>query len=129
MNATARILFLIIAILCGAATNTWAEIGASDFIVPDDRVDVILTRGDREVGTKGHTSETILTNVRVLASDPTAAKDKNSPQILAENTFTLELTPAQVEIIMASWPLGILSLTPHRQEDGVVQATTPASTK
>lgn len=128
MNAAARVLFLIIAIVCGAATNTWAESGAGDFIVPDDRVDVILTRGEREIGVKGHTSEAILTNVRVLAIDPTA-EDRNSRRILAGKTLTFELTPAQLEIFMASWPLGIISLAPHRQEDGVMQVTTPASPK
>jgi pilus assembly protein CpaB len=128
MDAAARILLLIIAIVCGTATNTWAESGAGDFIVPDDRVDVIVTRGDREVGAKGHTSETILTNVRVLAIDPTA-EGKNSRRISAGKTLTLELAPAQLEIFMASWPLGIISLAPHRHEEGVMQVTTPASRK
>src|SRR5712692_10474574 len=49
--------------------------GSGGFILPNDHVDVILTRRDRETerasGIESHTSETILTDVRVLAIDQT----------------------------------------------------------
>src|SRR5207247_9299012 len=55
------------------STEISAETGAGGFILPNDRVDVILTRRDKAAektaGVEIHTSETILKNVRVLAID------------------------------------------------------------
>ncbi len=46
------------------STEISAETGAGGFILPNDRVDVILTRRDREAerftGAESHVSETIL---------------------------------------------------------------------
>src|SRR5712691_346110 len=52
------------------------ETGAGGFILPNDHVDVILSRRDRAAekssgGIEVHTSEVILANVRVLAIDQT----------------------------------------------------------
>ncbi|MBX8828652.1 Flp pilus assembly protein CpaB, partial [Ochrobactrum sp. SFR4] len=51
------------------ATNIAAESSAGGFILPGDRVDVILTRADRNAANKSmpFLTETILENVRVLA--------------------------------------------------------------
>ncbi len=46
-----------------------AETGAGGFILPNDKVDVILTR--KLPGSERQMSETVLTNVRVLAIDQT----------------------------------------------------------
>jgi pilus assembly protein CpaB len=55
------------------AVEISAESGAAGFILPNDRVDVILSRRDREAekatGIETNVGETILTNVRVLAID------------------------------------------------------------
>jgi pilus assembly protein CpaB len=89
------------------------ETGASGFILPNDHVDVILTRRDREAekatGTEVHTSETILSDVRVLAIDQTVS-DKNGQKVVVGKTATLELTPKQVETIELSRQIGSLSL-------------------
>src|SRR5690606_153971 len=55
------------------STEISPETGAGGFILPNDRVDVILSRRERgdSRGTEGSTSETILTNIRVLAIDQT----------------------------------------------------------
>ena len=55
------------------------------------------------------TSETILTNVRVLAIDQTV-EEKNGQRVVVGKTATLELTPRQAETLAQSRQLGTLSL-------------------
>src|SRR5438270_472376 len=57
------------------STEISPETGAGGFILPNDRVDVILSRRDREAEKAGtgeaQVSETILSNIRILAIDQT----------------------------------------------------------
>jgi len=89
------------------------ETSAAGFILPNDHVDVILTRRDREAekaaGTEVHVSETILSDVRVLAIDQTL-EEKDGQKVVVGKTATLELTPRQVETIELSRQIGTLSL-------------------
>jgi pilus assembly protein CpaB len=89
------------------------ETGAGGFILPNDHVDVILTRRDREAekatGTEVQTSETILGNVRVLAIDQ-SVEEKNGQKVVVGRTATLEVTPAQAETLALSKQVGSLSL-------------------
>jgi pilus assembly protein CpaB len=89
------------------------ETGAGGFILPNDHVDVILTRRDRDAekatGTEVQTSETILGNVRVLAIDQ-SVEEKNGQKVVVGRTATLELTPQQAETLVLSKQLGSLSL-------------------
>lgn len=94
------------------STEISPENGAGGFILPNDRVDVILTRREREAGRSGgetQTSETILTNVRVLAIDQTV-EEKNGQRVVVGKTATLELSPRQTETLALSRQLGTLSL-------------------
>ena len=88
--------------------------GAGGFILPNDRVDVILTRKlDNPQGTdKIVNSEIVLSNVRVLAINQTYRQDKEGDQVtVAEGkTATLELDPRQTEIIAMIESVGELSL-------------------
>ena len=90
-----------------------AESGASGFILPNDHVDIVLTRRDREAekatGTETYTSRTILNDVRVLAIDQNVA-EKDGQKVVVGKTATLELTPKQVETIELSRQIGSLSL-------------------
>jgi pilus assembly protein CpaB len=93
------------------STEISPETGASGFILPNDRVDVILSRraqGDRGANASP-TSETILTNVRVLAIDQTV-EEKNGQRVVVGKTATIELTPRQAESLAQSRQLGSLSL-------------------
>jgi pilus assembly protein CpaB len=95
------------------STEISPETGAGGFILPNDHVDVILTRRDREAerksGVDTHTTETILTNVRVLAIDQTI-QEKDGQRVVVGKTATLELTPRQTETLALSRQLGTLSL-------------------
>jgi pilus assembly protein CpaB len=95
------------------STEISPETGAGGFILPNDRVDVLLTRRDREAekatGIEAHTSETILTDVRVLAIDQTI-EEKNGQRVVVGRTATLELSPRQAETLAVSRQRGTLSL-------------------
>ena len=95
------------------STEISPENGAGGFILPNDHVDVILTRRDRAAekaaGVEVHTSETILQNVRVLAIDQNV-EEKNGQKVVVGKTATLELAPHQAETLALSRQLGTLSL-------------------
>jgi pilus assembly protein CpaB len=90
------------------STEISAETGAGGFILPNDRVDVILTRRDK-AGPDTINSEIILPNVRVLAIDQ-APKEKDGQNALVGRTVTLELKPEQAETLARSRQAGTLSL-------------------
>jgi pilus assembly protein CpaB len=96
------------------STEISAETSAGGFIVPGDSVDVILTRRDRAAEKQGagetFTSETILSNVRVLAIDQTV-DDPNGQKTMIGKTVTLELNPSQAEALVLGKQLGTLSLS------------------
>ena len=92
------------------STDVTAETGAAGFILPNDRVDVILSRRDREADkATGVEAETILSNVRVLAIDQTVEEKGNQRTVIGK-TATLELTQRQTEILIMSRTTGQLSL-------------------
>ena len=85
-----------------------AESGAGGFILPNDRVDVILTR--KFEGTPPRVaSKAILSNVRVLAVDQTFTQAKDTRTVIGK-TATVELTPEQAELISSAQGAGQLSL-------------------
>jgi pilus assembly protein CpaB len=95
------------------STEITAETGAGGFILPNDHVDVILTRKEQspqgQQAGDGVISETILRNVRVLAIDQTL-EDKNGQKVVIGKTATLELGPQQAETLALSRQRGTLSL-------------------
>jgi pilus assembly protein CpaB len=92
------------------STQISPETGAGGFILPNDHVDVILTRRDAGKGAGAQQgSETILSNVRVLAIDQNVA-EKNGRKVVIGKTATLELAPQQAETLALAQHLGTLSL-------------------
>jgi pilus assembly protein CpaB len=83
---------------------------AGGFILPNDRVDVLRTYEDSS-RPKGdtHVSETILSNIRVLAIGQTI-QERNGEKVVTGETATLELTPGQAEIVTLAQKVGQLSL-------------------
>lgn len=80
------------------ATQIAAETSAGGFILPDDYVDVIMIR-QMEGEQKQYATETILSNIRVLAIDQTIQEDEKGDKTKVGSTATLELTPEQAEIL------------------------------
>jgi pilus assembly protein CpaB len=96
------------------STQISPETGAGGFILPNDHVDVILTRRDtaatKAAGGDVQTSETVLSNVRVLAIDQTIREKEGQRDVIGK-TATLELTPRQAETLTLAQHLGSLSLS------------------
>lgn len=93
-----------------------AKSAVAGFVFPGDRVDLILTQeipggGD---GPPLKASETVLRNLRVLATDQRTDKqtdDKGNTVVTAYSTVTVEATPKIAEKIAVSQTLGSLSLS------------------
>jgi pilus assembly protein CpaB len=87
---------------------------AGGFILPEDHVDVLLTRHDRAQeqanGIEALVSTTILENLRVLAVDQTV-EEKGGQKVVLGKTVTLEVTEGQAEKLALSHLQGTLSLT------------------
>lgn len=89
----------------GVSIPVSAASASGGYIVPNDRVDVVLTRSGADY------SETILNNVRVLAigkrlgevgstSDPSNPQEPSSQVFDGTQIAIIELTPAQAEVIL-----------------------------
>jgi pilus assembly protein CpaB len=77
----------------------------SGLVFPGDRVDIILTHDV----SAGRVSETILTNVRILAIDQLTNDQVQAPKIGKHATF--EVTPKQAEMVTVLSDMGRLSLS------------------
>ena len=94
-----------------AVSNT---AGVAGFVFPGDRVDMVLTQ---EVAGGGEgpplkVSETIIRNMRVLATDQRIDNKNEEGKVVVKtfNTVTLEVTPRIAEKIAVAQNLGSLSL-------------------
>jgi pilus assembly protein CpaB len=114
------------------STEISAETAAGGFILPNDRVDIVLTRRLKNPeGANGSTggndlivSEVILTNIRVLAIDQ-APKEKDGQNAVVGKTVTLELKPDQISILAASRQGGTLQLALRSLVDANAADVTP----
>src|ERR1700692_617077 len=96
------------------STEISAENGAGGFILPNDRVDVMLSKREKD---NVVTSQVVLANVRVLAIDQ-APKEKEGQNAVLGKTATLELTPGDAEILTRARQSGTLSLALRSIADG-----------
>jgi pilus assembly protein CpaB len=92
------------------AVSVSDENSAGGFILPGDRVDVVVTREiSQERGQRAFLSETVLFNVRVLAIDQVFDEDVSGGAMVGD-TITLELTPGQSETLALAQVVGDVSL-------------------
>jgi pilus assembly protein CpaB len=87
-------------------------IGVGGFLLPGNTVDVLAARQDRN---RRAITETILTNIKVLAVDQTAATEENTPVIV--RAVTLEMTPKQAEKLVKARTEGSIQLTLRNPEE------------
>jgi len=91
-----------------------AKTGVAGFVFPGDHVDLVLTQtvtGDETQPLKA--AETILRNVRVLATDQsteTVTNEEGKTEVREFRTVTLEVTPKMAEKIAVAQTIGTLSL-------------------
>ena len=82
--------------------------GVAGFLVPGDRVDVILTRDPGSQGQQDRVSDMILQNIVVRGTDQIADTERNKPQVV--RTVTLEVTPEEAQKLALATQVGQLSL-------------------
>ena len=92
-----------------------ATSGVAGFVFPGDRIDLVLTQevpggGD---GPPLRASETIIRNIRVLATDQrmNVRNEEGKPVVKSVSTVTLEATPKIAEKIAVAQTIGQLSLS------------------
>jgi pilus assembly protein CpaB len=96
------------------STEIAPETAAGGFILPNDRVDVLVTRHIKDPDARGTMQDIIVTevvvrNVRVLAIDQ-APKEKEGQNAVIGKTVTLELKPEQNLLLANARQAGTLSL-------------------
>jgi pilus assembly protein CpaB len=100
--------------------------GVAGFIFPGDRVDIVLTQTvEAPNGDEGDlkASETIVRNVRVLATDQRVDSkgEDGKPVVKTFSNVTLEVTPRLAEKIAVADKIGSLSLTLRSLADNTAE--------
>ena len=94
--------------------------GVAGFVFPGDRVDLMLAQSVEGDGQPLKTAETVIRNLRVLATDQRSAppdvaatklEGEGQPDVRTFNLVTLEVTPRLAEKIAVAQSLGTLSLS------------------
>ncbi len=94
-------------------TNDVAGVGG--FVLPNDRVDVLMTR---TVGPNNHgvqVTQVVAENVRVLGVDQSDDQEANKPVVV--KAVTLQVTPDQAQSVTLAQTVGALSLSLRHVED------------
>lgn len=88
--------------------------GVAGFVLPGDRVDVLITRSRQgDAAASGHgvrslVADVLLQNVKVLGIDQQADERKDKPMVA--KAVTLEVTPSQAQKLVLAQQIGTLSL-------------------
>ena len=90
--------------------------GVAGFILPSDRVDVVLIRTEAVASGQSY-SELILQNVKVLAVDQLAGQQPDKATVLAK-AVTLEATAEQAQKVLLATNIGRLSLILRQPGEG-----------
>ena len=90
-----------------------AKTGVGGFVFPGDHVDLMLTQQVQGDGDSLRAAETILRNLRVLATDQATDSDvvDGKTVVHAFNTVTLEVTPRIAEKVAVAQEIGQISLS------------------
>ena len=101
-----------------------AKTGVGGFVFPGDRVDLVLTQSVKgKQGLPLKASETILRNLRVLATDQSTETEtvEGKTVVRAFRTVTLEVTPRIAEKVAVAQTIGTLSLSLRSLADNQAQ--------
>lgn len=102
-----------------------AKTGVGGFVFPGDKVDLILTQSvSAEEGPAVKASETILRNLRILATDQSTETTQTADGktvVRAVRTVTLEVTPRIAEKITVAQTIGTLSLSLRSIADNAIE--------
>jgi pilus assembly protein CpaB len=91
--------------------------GVGGFLVPGDRVDVLLTRATSQADEKQNSiTQVVAENVRVLGVDQSDNEEADKPTVA--KAVTLEVAPAQAQAIALGQTVGTVSLSLRHLADG-----------
>lgn len=82
--------------------------GVAGFVLPGDRVDIMLTR-DKEANRENPKTDVLLQNIKVLGIDQEANEKKNTPTVV--KAVTVEVSPFDVQKLTLGGTAGTLSLS------------------
>lgn len=82
--------------------------GVAGFLLPGDRVDVLLTRRQGARSRQNQVTNVVLQDVMVRGIDQIADEDRNKPQVA--RTVTVEVTPDEAQKLALAMEVGSLSL-------------------
>lgn len=91
--------------------------GVAGFLLPNDRVDVFLTRNDGD----GLTANLIMQNVKVIAVDQFADQDANRARVA--RTATVEVTPENAQKLALAQQIGRISLSLRQIDETTTSET------
>jgi pilus assembly protein CpaB len=94
--------------------------GVAGFILPNDRVDVVLIRNSTDAS-GSRRSDLLLQDVKVIAVDQIASQQKDNPVVA--KAVTLEVTPYEAQKISLATNVGSLSLILRKAGDADVVAS------
>jgi pilus assembly protein CpaB len=88
-------------------------VGVAGFVLPGDRVDVMLTRKQTSQKDERPYTDILLQNVKVLAVDQEANETRNKPVVA--KAVTVEVTPYQAQQLTLAAQVGHLSLALRKE--------------
>ena len=89
--------------------------GVAGFILPNDRVDVVLIRSQSDAAGRKDFSDLLLQDVKVIAVDQVSTEQKD--RAVVAKAVTLEVTPQQAQKISLASDVGHLSLILRKAGD------------
>src|SRR5713226_3658001 len=85
--------------------------GVAGFILPGDRVDVVLLRTETQKGETENSADVLIEYVKVLAIDQLANDRQDQPAVATvAKAVTLQVSPAQAQKVLLAGNIGKLSL-------------------
>jgi pilus assembly protein CpaB len=99
-------------------------VGVSGFVLPGDRVDILLTRRVT-TGTDALQTQTLLQNIKIVGIDQSADQAADKPVVA--HTATVEVTPEQAQKLILAQQAGSLSLALRSVESTDNVTTGPIS--
>jgi pilus assembly protein CpaB len=85
--------------------------GVAGFILPGDRVDVVLLRAETQQGETENSADVLLENVKVLAIDQLVNDKQDQPAVATvAKAVTLQVSPQQAQKLLLAGNVGKLSL-------------------
>ncbi len=105
--------------------------GVAGFVLPGDRVDILLTRdrtgGDGNKSANNLITDVLLQNVKVLGIDQDANQEKDKPSVA--KAVTLEVSPQQAQKLALASQLGSLALMLRNLADAEAEQVKTVSTR